>query len=592
MNRISQSRRYSPSPLAERAWTDLVSNSTVIPAIDLKKHFEQYYETESFPIECLDSLLHEAVHHWCFHSIVGSALATLHFRAHTAIMDKRLFLESRDHRRQLSEYIFRFEVAQMLLRPIAEGLALFAEYDVEPMPQTRAVSRPMSLIYKHFTADGSRHFSENWGPSAVPVLRNVRRSKQHILKKANLFLEPLSCSAGGYLPGYLTVKNLWRVASDECEAFLDKDLFLLLLQRYFYRDYGLIAHLLRPLENDDGHVEDMLNYFGKRLWDFRSLDFAKEAKRIDSTDDFVESSTEEAIAGQINTDEDLITEGKYLLGSAIESLRFDSVEPGLDDLKLLYGQILSQRPYMRLGTLKVKVDRRLPGRLRITAGTKTLMEMAGDYKLAKKRETGVLTILISVSGLYKITSITVAGKVIAVEYPPSIEQLMAEDLHSFARNSYMYTEKIGDLGSIIRRDFHHLALDAIDELADSIRDSRDELLGPETVNSIKECLSEFEPHVDEIYKFATLLWADETDWDKGAMATKGLQPLLVRGDLVRNLAALSVASSTSLSVSQVKSALENGDAVISSLKELEAIADATGIPLVYEMPDGTIDSFV
>jgi hypothetical protein len=585
---------YSHASLAERAWTDIVTNSVVIPSVDLKKDFELYYGTNGFPIQCLPSLLHESVHHWCFYSVVGSALAVLDLRALLRVMDEQL-IESKEHWDDTIDDIVRFEVAQRVLRPLAEGLALFAEYDVEPLPNTRTISRPMSLAYGCFTPEGARQFGATWGSSLVPLLRNMRTSKQYILRKANLFLEPLSCSAGGYLPGYLTVKNLWRLAVYKCDAFVDRDLFLLLLQRYFYRDYGLVAHLLRPRQNGPGLAGEILNYVGKRLWDFQHLDFATEASRLESTDDLAETSPEEAIAGPIGTSRELMDEGKRILASGTALLRPTASDPEFHrKLKEVYVRVLAQRQYLCVGKFAVGVDRRKPGYVRVTSAGKTLMEEPVAHGPTTKCERGVLSLFMSMSALYKVVSIGVDGKVVAVKYPDGIEQIMANEISSFQSGHDMITAKVGEArGRIKREEFVHLLHDTVDVFSDWARTARDNLLGPRATTAIANVLAEFDPLIDNIYRTPVLLWEDKTEWPgKAEMANGGLHPVLVRGELVRHLAVLSLASSTSLSIDQVKSSLDGGEAAIAALEELQARSEYTGIPLVYELPDGKFDSFV
>src|SRR5688572_3878102 len=74
-------RRDLHCSLDRRAWTDPVTNATVLSGAEFLKSLGNFIVPGTLPSSCLASFLHEAVHHWCFSSPVGTALALLQFRA-------------------------------------------------------------------------------------------------------------------------------------------------------------------------------------------------------------------------------------------------------------------------------------------------------------------------------------------------------------------------------------------------------------------------------------------------------------------------------------------------------------------------------
>lgn len=194
--------------------------------------------------EKLPDVIHESIHHWCFNTPVGVALALNHGRlTEHAMTDRRPY--------RMRKLLIRHRVTTEILRPLIEGLACFGEFDVypdqgnlrvSPLPWVCALARPRETREKGRSPTGLDEL-------ARAVLRNVRLSKGMWRRKEILLSQPLDpARRGGYLTGYLLVKG-WQAALAASDAALsgDSELLLSFLHSYFFSDYALANELLRPL---------------------------------------------------------------------------------------------------------------------------------------------------------------------------------------------------------------------------------------------------------------------------------------------------------------------------------------------------------
>lgn len=234
-----------------RSFTDPVSNWTLISGVDLDRDLANMLQAGRYPTHFLPEFLHEFLHHWCFHSPVGLALALLQLRARRGalLLAQDLSAFTTEACVPIVEDVARYETAVTLLRPLTEGLALFAEFDAIP-GNSRALSTAMAIAATSFTDLTSASAKETNGSlTALTKLLNARRlSTDFVNRKANLLVQPLRSQAGGYLPGYLTVKNVRHglFHQTKSERLLDPDFYMMYLRSFFYEDFGLVATLLDP----------------------------------------------------------------------------------------------------------------------------------------------------------------------------------------------------------------------------------------------------------------------------------------------------------------------------------------------------------
>src|SRR5687767_4294217 len=114
--------------LDSQAWTDLISNVTSLEPRLTNDDPSPWLGWGTAGPERLGVFLHEATHHWCFLSPVGFALAGMAMRSRQKMLR---YLEQPDASatRALTADIGRVNATVAFLRPMAEGLALFAEFD-------------------------------------------------------------------------------------------------------------------------------------------------------------------------------------------------------------------------------------------------------------------------------------------------------------------------------------------------------------------------------------------------------------------------------------------------------------------------------
>jgi hypothetical protein len=279
------------------SWVDPVTNYAELQGLSLLHDFGLIAKFE-YPEALVAPFLHELTHHWCFDSPVGSAMAMLKLRA------RRRVLEAKDLSRavllEAAEDLLRYESALILLRPLAEGLALFAEFDsfsgssdVQSLPmqwtgivfvrkEPPAPPKDLAPDLPGALQDISRIFMKPAEQDELNrLLLRARYSEKGESRKANLLSQPFDSNAGGYLPGYMTVRSLWRHAASSYHGFTDTDLFLTYLRQFFYGDLGLVAVLTDPGTREFDTVAAVLNRVLERFSEFFRTDFSTEVPQFE-----------------------------------------------------------------------------------------------------------------------------------------------------------------------------------------------------------------------------------------------------------------------------------------------------------------------
>lgn len=194
------------------------------------------------------SLIHEATHHWCFTSPVGSTLSLLSLSASRSTLQWALDGDDSDLDRVLDD-LLTYRVLVEWLRPLSEGMALFAEFDVRLDPTARTPSPPVDAGLLYLFGLPRRLSGSEESPTRVrwhltDDVNRWRLSPHVVSRKAELLLQPLEGATGHYLLGYLAVKRLWRRAAKQVPELADADLFMTYLRKLVYADYGLVARIL------------------------------------------------------------------------------------------------------------------------------------------------------------------------------------------------------------------------------------------------------------------------------------------------------------------------------------------------------------
>jgi hypothetical protein len=389
--------------------TDLLSNATrIVPQPD--EDPRPWLGDVASGNGHLLTFVHEATHNWCFTSAVVHAQLHLAARAEinaitlVALGDSPVNQGGTSKSDMLGAYsellrsiagdprsrigdvqaardilkseliddVVRLEWVQALLRPLAEGLALFAEYDALPGPKSKTWSPlPTAVAWNFSGIDMLRQRAAGGllrGPSDIDaitreLMAKARISPQALNAKASVLARPLGSAADGYLPGYLTVKSLWHhLCRQDSRLYTETDLVLTYLKAFFFDDHGFAAEMLAPPQED--HVKSanvMTGTFWSRMRDFGRVtgtDVAAFEDYLASRSDDDEPSSH--TPGLLYTkDED--KRARDYIKEAIDAYSGSSLPAliygfGTRATLTLLNNILQQRPYLITCSVPVAID--------------------------------------------------------------------------------------------------------------------------------------------------------------------------------------------------------------------------------------------
>jgi hypothetical protein len=251
-----------------------------------------------FPSTFMPSLLHESAHWDTFDTPVGRALALLFLRAwqrahfiandvdEPAVPNSSL---------EVAIDFTRYELATEILRPLCEGIALFSEFDLQPMdsPVTTTPTILSGMVFGNWYGRQSTE-GLTLGQLATVHMKVARSHELFRARKENLLCQTFRTENGGYLPGYYFVKNLrnYLVSRRRLVNLLDGDLFLFILKSVIFGDLELARLLVDPeldfmFSVDEGAisrdaVNAVLTHFQKQMqFVVHDLD-AQFVKRVES----------------------------------------------------------------------------------------------------------------------------------------------------------------------------------------------------------------------------------------------------------------------------------------------------------------------
>lgn len=209
----------------ERSFTDPLVNVLHLGPFDSTEAVTYILNKKTLPAGSLPLFLHEATHHWCFNSPLGRAL-TLQY----CLLSREGAQISNEDPELFDGEIAKYNMVLGVTKPLAEGLALFAEHDVWP-GYTDTISAPQvwaALLYRTTFED------------MKATLAATRLSPDHIKSKASLLMTGFADPDGIYLAGYLATKCLWQRFRGTNPRFGDGEFFLQYLRYFFYDDWGAV----------------------------------------------------------------------------------------------------------------------------------------------------------------------------------------------------------------------------------------------------------------------------------------------------------------------------------------------------------------
>lgn len=520
-----------------RSFTDPVSNWVLISGLRLERHLGGMIQAGRYPARYMPDFLHEFVHHLCFFSPVGAASALLQMRAR-----RRAVLLQLDRNRTFDdldvlEDTLRYETVVSLMRPLAEGLALFAEFDAFP-----GDSRILSNALLHTAASFSDVAMEQIGETdsvdgaAKKVLWQFRTNPLLSERKANLLAQPFSVENGGYLPGYLTVKNLQSalIAHGNADNLIDSDLHFQFVRSFFYDDYGFAAVLLDPkktlspfdregiAEHDSSQA--ISTYFQGRF-----------AKLLEYTSNQTLAAYEQATLDDseerfsLGTDPGQRERGRALIEQAVGELRQDVEGDEVDtalrcaDLATLY-----QRELMCIGSFRTSVRVNEHGRVLVGHYEDTgLPQLSGPAEEAAEQGhgEGSIEFFLSPSRRFMAHATWLNGKLVQVgSASDNFEDETREEFRNFLISLEHATERLAAWNGAL-----------------------EQVVGEGSGQIYREHYrAEFKRVLEHIYVPKALLTVPDDGLDAAieALSSKGFYGVLGEDyDLVRSVAQMSVAAS-------------------------------------------------
>lgn len=222
--------------LAGRSFTDLLSNVVFLAPLSSPTDLASLPECR-LEAHRLTELMHEFVHHQSLLSPVGYALCLLGFGS------QRMAWIMNETRNQILVNAFvsrflRFEVATTVLRPLGEGLALFAEHDIYPGNKD-----PRSLLALITDFFGAGFYPQAIADHILSTKLSMARMSD-FEKKAGLLSLPFSAKGGGYALGYCVMKRLWRMAAEHDSYFKDADNFFKYCLGVLFGNVRLVCQIL------------------------------------------------------------------------------------------------------------------------------------------------------------------------------------------------------------------------------------------------------------------------------------------------------------------------------------------------------------
>lgn len=551
--------------------TDLVSNLTVLSGVDLTQNFGDFIKPGRFPHSSLPAFIHELTHHWCFQTPVGYALAALRLGARRqALLTSSKNKNTSGNDYALVDNVIKYETALGLLRPLSEGLALFAEFDVVPAPHLQSLSTPMHSTYLNFTSPDDREIKDAFGLSLFDLLWSMRSHELYVQRKSNVLLEPASATSSAYLSGYLTVKNYWRQLSNDFDVFNDSDIFFSFIKTFIFDDYGLVFQLLRKdlHEIDAGnkvstYIQNRLNILATKPLSSIGKLFLEEMAL--SKPGFVGK----ILNGPILVDQKTYKSGQKALDEAARELDRPPRHPNdLEwQLRAQDKRRMSQRRLMCLGRLEVTVRAAKADWFVVEGANGPMAAMAPQFDIPPKDGSATLEVYLSHAEQYTAAVISQMGKPLAVIVPTSV---------------YLSSSQVrSQLKDFV---FDRNTLMKIDELAESAFSSfaMDKVV-PEVFES--HILQELGRVVDGVYMSKAVINARRSDLDKIKLLVlkDGLLHFLRNSEELRDISALSLAASMTNDISKISEIMKgNGTSSVQAISVCERIFSEFGWQLIFK----------
>jgi hypothetical protein len=594
--------------------TDLVSNATRLLPNALEDPRPWLSEVPSGNGRIL-TYLHELTHHWCFTSVLVNAQLHLISRAEVrgtvytylsgrvtgngdseddigllgsimqGIFGQPAPLDLRGAeqlRRQASgdihDDVVRLEVVGSILRPLTEGLALFAEYDAVSRDDSDAWSPlPMAVLNGFLGREGLARLAPVLSPStmamaAAEVVGQARLSPEGLRGKASVLRGPLRSTGRGYLPGYLAVKSMWwHLCRVDPRLLSETDLALMYIRSFFFGDAVLAAKLLEPPRADCiASVNEIAKVFERRLAEFEMVT-ARDLREFEqhvSGDPLVEAH----IPG-LRRDPAETERGRQFIAQAVEEYRSGPLASvfaiGIEFLDDEIASLLNLRQYVTVCSVPVLARRTVDGGVDVYWRRERIWRIHAKDMIGFPDDVGeefdaTLDVLLGTLGqsrAARFVSLCRGGKAVACA-------LIGPELDQFAglRDEVAAATASRESRMEQARDLRFIAEKIVEDDI-GLRHNRDH---------VRDGLDEM---VDQIYRNTALWWCGDRDRCAELMAENGLRALLGSADAVKRAALLGLAASLDPRRESIRALFaERGHDLQQTLDELGACTDRYGFP--------------
>jgi hypothetical protein len=568
-------------------WTDLVTNTTSIEPLRFGVNLRQWLGLGTAPSDQLSVFIHEATHHWCFMSPVACALAALSLRAQRRTLILTQAGHDEDLESLLLDDLIRIQIAMKFLRPFAEGLAAFAEFDAISRVRSTVQSSVMRWVGVLYMDPASTALDMGKVPAEVAidvnlatVICRLRQDSATLDRKASLLLDPFRADAGGYLPGYLSVKSLWRTLGRQCHRVLSEtDLFLMYLRSFIYDDLGFVATLLDPTTQERRTASPIVNHISRRLNQFSEMTESEvnayEQSLIHNFDIF-------KINAGIGVSESDAVQGRRLFDDILSELNEPKESAGsYEDTLRWYGfQMLSRRQFLNLGSLDVQVTVTETGKVIAHDGSTTLHEgrVLDMSRTLARSSHGTLEVVFSMqrNSLCRAIVVTQEAKVVSCEVLGPNSQVL--DTQNAIQHTFIRRRQILELDGVLSS--------ATEEV----------ISGRWIQYELDHIMAQVNALIDGFYQDIALRFArdyEAIDTCAALMRDRGLYPLLRTSRQIRGAALVGIACSLDPHLDAVTGCFSAAGLDLSeTLTELQRSYNKHGFPPQILVAGGSVFSTI
>lgn len=250
-----------------RAWVDFISNLLTMDWLCVGLEIDQEAQLTD---DRLRTFLHEHTHFTSFGYPVGLALSTTYKLIVEATYHPDILARAQKRGRDdpLVRLVQNLRAAIIMFEGLAEGLALFAEWDALP-GRSPTASPGMTTAFTFYHLKRPPGTDDPWNTLRKTV-QDVRWGPDAVQAKTNLLAQPIAGNQGHYLLGYLCIKALYLQALERTARFSDSDLFVLFANRIVFDNPCVAAHIYAVDQPFDEWLEKLqkLTVSGMRsvLW--------------------------------------------------------------------------------------------------------------------------------------------------------------------------------------------------------------------------------------------------------------------------------------------------------------------------------------